>query len=183
MGTLSPPPSVAGTTLPTKTTATPRATRHYWLLKSEPQSFSIDDLAAAPRQTTCWDGVRNYQARNLLRDEFRVGDRAFFYHSGTDPLAITGTVEVVSAAYPDPTAFDPADHHFDPRSNPDNPTWFMVDVRLLVRFPEPVTRDVLRACPETAGMMVLKRGSRLSVQPVTPQEWKAVHRLAGVKEA
>jgi len=154
----------------------------YWLLKSEPTSYSIDDLAAEPRQTTCWDGIRNYQARNFLRDEFHVGDRAFFYHSSTQPMAIVGTVEVISTAYPDSTAFDPDDHHYDSKSDPDNPTWMMVDVKLLQRFPEPVTRDVLRACDDLKEMMLLKRGSRLSVQPVTPQEWKAVHRLAGVKD-
>lgn len=97
-------------------------------------------------------------------------------------MAIVGTVEVVKAAYPDPTAFDPDDHHYDPKSDPDDPTWVMVDVKLLQRFPEPVTRDTLKACRDLANMMLLKRGSRLSVQPVTPQEWKAVHLLAGVKD-
>lgn len=166
-----------------KRSGTPsRQPRRFWLLKSEPNSYSIDDLAAEPRQTTCWDGIRNYQARNFIRDDFQIGDRAFFYHSSAKPLAIVGTVEVVSAAYPDPTAFDPADHHYDPKSHPDDPTWFAVDVKLLQRFSEPLTRDVLRDCEDLREMMLFQQGSRLSVQPVTPQEWKAVHRLAGLKD-
>ncbi len=154
----------------------------FWLLKSEPSCYSIDDLAADNEQTTFWDGVRNYQARNFLRDEMLVGDRAFFYHSNAQPMAIVGTVEIVTAGYPDPTAFDPGEDHFDPKSDPDDPTWFLVDVRLLQKFPEPVTRDVLKSCGKLDDMMLLRRGSRLSVQPVTPAEWKAVHRLAGVKD-
>jgi predicted RNA-binding protein with PUA-like domain len=155
--------------------------RRYWLFKSEPESYSIDHLAAD--RTTHWDGVRNYQARNMLRDDVRVGDGVFFYHSKADPMGVFGTMEVVRAGYPDHTAFDPEDHHFDPKSDPDEPTWFMVDVRFVQKFPRPVTRDDLRASAETAGMLVLKRGSRLSIQPVTPAEWKAVHKLAGANEA
>lgn len=153
--------------------------RHYWLFKSEPESYSIDDLAAD--RTTHWDGIRNYQARNMLRDEVRVGDGVFFYHSNADPMGIYGTMEVARAGYPDHTAFDADDHHFDPKSDPDEPTWFMVDVRFMQKFPQPVARDDLRASAATAGMLVLKRGSRLSIQPVTEAEWKAVHKLAGVK--
>lgn len=160
---------------------TQTASRRYWLFKSEPESYSIDDLAAD--RTTHWDGVRNYQARNMLRDEVRVGDGVLFYHSNADPMGIYGVMEVIRAGYPDHTAFDPDDHHFDPKSDPDEPTWFMVDVRFVQKFAKPATRDDLRAAAETSGMLVLKRGSRLSIQPVTPAEWKAVHQLAGAKEA
>lgn len=153
--------------------------RRYWLFKSEPESFSIDDLAAAPRRTTGWDGVRNYQARNLLRDEVQVGDGVLFYHSSTDPLAIVGTMQVVRAGYPDLTAFDPDDDHYDPRSDREQPTWSMVDVQLVQKFAQPVTRSMLQADPRLRGMLVLQRGSRLSIQPVTADEWKAVHQLAG----
>jgi predicted RNA-binding protein with PUA-like domain len=154
----------------------------YWLFKSEPESFSIQDLAGAPKRTTFWDGVRNYQARNFLRDSIRLGDRVLFYHSNADPLAIVGTAEVVKTGYPDHTAWDPTDHHYDPKSNPDEPTWYMVDIRLLQVFPEPVTRTVLQQSPALAGMELLRRGSRLSVQPVTAAEWQAVHELAGVQD-
>lgn len=157
--------------------------RRYWLFKSEAGCFSIDDLARAPKKTTFWDGVRNYQARNFLRDDVQVGDRVFLYHSGCEPLAIAGTMEVVRAAYPDFTAFDPNERHYDPQSRPDDPTWFMVDVRLLQRFPTPVTRDTLKQQRELAGMMLLQRGSRLSIMPVTEREWRVVHRLAGVGAA
>jgi predicted RNA-binding protein with PUA-like domain len=158
------------------------ATRpRYWLFKSEADCFSIDDLEASPGKKTYWDGVRNYQARNFLRDDVRAGDLVFFYHSNSDPLAIVGTVDVVRAGYPDHTAFDPQEQHYDPRSNPEAPVWFMVDVGLRQRFPEPVTRQALLAEPRLNGMMLLQRGSRLSIQPVTPEEWRVVHELAGVE--
>ena len=156
------------------------STRRYWLFKSEPTAYSIDDLARAPKQTTFWDGVRNYQARNMLRDDVQVGDRVLFYSSNADPMGIVGTMEVVKAGYPDHTAFDPDEPHYDPKSKPENPTWFMVDVKRLEKFPAVVTRDMLRDNSETAGMLVLQRGSRLSILPVTPAEWDAVHCLAGV---
>ncbi|MEZ6144562.1 MAG: EVE domain-containing protein [Planctomycetaceae bacterium] len=159
-----------------------KQTGRFWLLKSEPGCYSIDDLAAESGQTTFWDGVRNYQARNFLRDDFRVGDRAFFYHSNAKPMAVVGTVSISRAAYPDPTAFDKTQQHYDPKSDPDDPTWFVVDVTLLQKFPEPVTRDQLKDCGELANMVLMQKGSRLSVQPVTLQEWKAVHKLAGVKD-
>ena len=154
----------------------------YWLFKSEPDVYSIDDLQREPAQTTFWDGVRNYQARNFLRDEVRLGDRVLFYHSNADPMAIAGTAEVVKTGYPDHTAFDQDGPHYDPKSKPEEPTWYMVDLRLLQVFPEPVTREMLRANAVTSEMMVLQRGSRLSIQPVTAAQWKAVHKLAGVKE-
>ncbi|MFG0335971.1 MAG: EVE domain-containing protein [Maioricimonas sp. JB049] len=158
------------------------ARRRYWLFKSEPSSYSIDDLAAEPDRTTFWDGVRNYQARNMLRDDVQVGDRVLFYHSNARPMAIAGTCEVVKAAYPDHTAFAPDDHHYDPKSDPDNPTWFMVDVKLIQKFDTPVTRDMLKECDDLTDMMVLKRGSRLSIQPVTAAEWKVIHKLAGARD-
>jgi predicted RNA-binding protein with PUA-like domain len=154
----------------------------YWLFKSEPTSYSIHDLEQDRKQTTFWDGVRNYQARNFLRDRIRLGDRVLFYHSNADPLAIVGTAEVVKTGYPDHTAFDPANHHYDPKSNPDEPAWYMVDIRLLQIFPEPLTRAALGQSPALAGMELLKRGSRLSVQPVTADEWRAIHKLAGVPD-
>ncbi len=156
--------------------------RQYWLFKSEPEAYSIADLAREPTKTTFWDGVRNYQARNLLRDTIRLGDRVLFYHSNADPMAIVGSAQVVKTGYPDHTAFDPKDHHYDPKSDPDEPTWFMVDVRLLQVFPKPVTRDELKACAELREMMVVRPGARLSIQPVAPAEWRTVHRLAGVKD-
>ncbi len=159
------------------------ASRQYWLFKSEPESFSIHDLAKAPRKTTFWDGVRNYQARNFLRDTVKLGDRVLFYHSNADPLEIAGTAEVVKVGYPDHTAFDPDDHHYDPKSNPDSPTWYMVDIKLLQIFPRSVTRQQLQESAGTASMQVLKRGMRLSIQTVTPAEWQAVHELAGVSDA
>lgn len=153
----------------------------YWLFKSEPSAFSVDHLAKSPKQTAPWDGVRNYQARNSLRDDVQVGDRVFFYHSSEEPLGIFGTMEVVVAGYPDSTQFDPKSKYFDPKSSRDNPRWFLVDVKLLKKFRTPVLRDDLAGDKTTAGMLVMKRGMRLSIQPVTAAEWKAVHRLAGVK--
>ena len=148
--------------------------RRYWLVKSEPDAYSFDDLWAAPNRTTCWDGVRNYQARNLMRDEMKLGDGVLFYHSSTEPAAVMGTAEVVREAYPDHTALDPADPHFDPKSRADAPTWMMVDVRATERFARPVTLAELRAEPALASMALLQRGSRLSVQPVRAEEWEAV---------
>ena len=148
--------------------------RQYWLLKSEPESFSIDDLFAAPNQTTCWDGVRNYQARNFMRDGMRKGDRAFFYHSSTEPMGIVGVVEIVREAYPDHTAFDPGDSHFDPKSRAEAPTWLMVDVRARQRFETPITLAELRDVAGLDGLELLRRGSRLSVQPVSAEHWARI---------
>jgi predicted RNA-binding protein with PUA-like domain len=154
-------------------------TRRYWLVKSEPDVFSFDDLLAAPDRTTCWDGVRNYQARNFMRDDMKVGDLVFFYHSSTEPAAIAGVAEVVREAYPDHTAFDAADPHFDPKSRPESPTWMMVDLRAVERFEEPITLAELRATPGLDGMELLRRGSRLSVQPVGAEHWRIVRGLRG----
>lgn len=153
-----------------------------WLMKSEPDVFSIDDLAAAPGQTTSWDGVRNYQARNFMRS-MKLGDQVFFYHSNADPSSIAGIAEVVGLAHPDVTALDPTDSHYDPKATPDNPIWEMVDIRLVEKFPSPLSLDELRAVPELEGMELLRRGSRLSVQPVTPAQWKVIVRLARGKKA
>ena len=143
--------------------------RRYWLVKSEPDSFSFDDLLASPNRTTGWDGVRNYQARNFMRDDMKVGDLVLFYHSSTEPAAIVGITEVVREAYPDHTAFDRKDPHFDPKSKRDAPTWMMVDLRAREAFAKPVTLAEL-----------LQKGSRLSVQPVSEKEFEIVCRLAGV---
>jgi predicted RNA-binding protein with PUA-like domain len=150
----------------------------YWLLKTEPESFSIQDLAAAPQRTTCWDGVRNYQARNFIRDDMRPGDRVLFYHSSADPPAIVGTAIVVRPAYADHTAWDPRDHHYDPKASPENPIWQMVDIQLDEVFARPLSLPELRGEKALAGMELLRRGSRLSVQPVKPAEFAAVMRMA-----
>ena len=145
----------------------------YWLMKSEPEVFGIDHLARAKDQTTFWDGVRNYQARNLLR-EMAVGDGVIFYHSSADPPAAVGTAEVVRAASPDPTQFDPESDHYDPGSSRDDPRWFGVHVKLTGKFARPAPLAELRANPALADMVLLRKGSRLSVQPVTPAEWKVI---------
>ncbi len=146
----------------------------YWLLKTEPTTFSFDDLWKAPKRTTSWDGVRNFQARNMLRDQMKKGDLVFIYHSSTDPTGIVGIAEVVRSGYPDATAFDPKDSHFDPKSKKEAPSWFVVDVKALEKFPEIVTLERMRGMKGLEGMVLLKKGSRLSVQPVSPSEWKAI---------
>ena len=160
--------------------ATRKATegpRSHWLLKSEPTSFAFADLLAAPQRTTCWDGVRNHQARNFMRDDMRVGDLAFFYHSSAEPPGIAGIVEVVRAAYPDHTALDPRDPHHDPRSTPEAPIWMMVDVRAVRALEPVVTLAELRATPGLDGLELLRRGSRLSVQPVSAEHWRRIAAL------
>ena len=149
---------------------------NHWLLKSEPDSFSIDALKLAPKQTTTWDGVRNFQARNMLRDSMKKGDQAFFYHSSCDVPGIAGIVSVVKDGYPDETAFDAKHHHFDPDSKRDAPRWFVVDVKLVRKFPRLITLDELRkhADAELAGMIVLRTGNRLSVMPVENAHWRFI---------
>jgi predicted RNA-binding protein with PUA-like domain len=149
--------------------------KRYWLMKSEPDVFSIDDLRA--RQVEAWDGVRNYQARNMIRDEMRVGDSVLFYHSNASPPGVAGIARVARKAYPDHTALDPASKYFDPKSSPENPRWFMVDVAFVEKFPALVPLSVLQQTPGLEDMMVTRKGMRLSVQPVTPEEWKLVVRL------
>ncbi len=154
---------------------------NYWLMKSEPEVFSIDDLAEAPGQTTCWDGVRNYQARNFMKS-MEIGDQVFFYHSNADPSCIAGIAEVVRQAYPDHTALDPHDHHFDPKATPEKPIWEMVDLRFVRKFARPLALEDLRPVAGLEKMELLRRGSRLSVQPVTPAEWKIITRIAAREE-
>lgn len=150
----------------------------YWLMKTEPGCFSIDDLANAPDRTTMWDGVRNYQARNFMRDEMKIGDPVLFYHSVTNP-GIVGLAEVASKPYPDPTQWDPENGHFDPASPADDPRWYLVDVRLVRKFDKALPLKMLRTLPELAGMELLRKGSRLSVQPVREREYEAILKLAG----
>ena len=154
---------------------------NHWLFKSEPSCFSLEDLKNRPDATEHWDGVRNYQARNFLRDQIKLGDRVFFYHSNTAEPAIVGIAQVVREGYPDWTAFDPENDHFDPRSAPEKPIWYMVDVRFVRVLPRPITLAELRGIPALAGMALLNR-SRLSVQPVREEEWDLILKLAGVEE-
>lgn len=156
---------------------------NYWLLKSEPSTFSIDDLAKTKGKTAAWDGVRNYQARNFLRDEMAKGDHAFFYHSSCDVPGIAGIVSVVREAYPDVTAFEKGHHHYDEDSDPKNPRWYVVDVRLDRKFDRIVTLDELRkhANNKLKNLLILKRGNRLSVTPVTKSEWQFISSLADVQ--
>jgi predicted RNA-binding protein with PUA-like domain len=148
----------------------------HWLVKTEPTSYSITDLERDGQ--TAWDGVRNYQARNILRDEMRPGDKVLVYHSSADPLAVVGLAEVAGPARPDPTAFDKRDHHHDPRSDPENPAWYLVDLRHVETFEVPVERQLLARQKALKDMLLLQRGSRLSVQPVRPAEFRAVVALA-----
>lgn len=152
------------------------APKGYWLMKSEPSTFSIDDLQRSPNKTTSWDGVRNYQARNFMRS-MAVGDQVLFYHSSADPPAVVGIAEVVKTAYPDPTQFDKRDKHYDPESKPSETRWDMVDIRYVRKFSRALTLDELRKDSKLKGM-VLRKGSRLSVQPVTQLEWKHITSLA-----
>lgn len=151
----------------------------YWLLKTEPEDFSIDDLAAAPQQTTFWHGVRNYQARNYMRDDMRRGDRVLLYHSNAEPSAVVGLAEVVREAYPDHTSWDKKSPYFDPKSTPDNPRWVMVDIQWRETFAQPLPLETLRGVAALAKMELLRKGSRLSVQPVTAAEFQTVLKLAG----
>ena len=152
--------------------------KKYWLFKSEPTTFSIDDLAASPDQTSCWEGVRNYQARNFLRDEVQVGDGVLFYHSNAKPPGIAGMCRVVRAGYPDHYAWNRSSDYYVPGSSPENPVWYMVDVKLVTRLREIIPLPVLRETRGLGKMMVIRKGARLSIQPVTPAEWKTVLRLA-----
>lgn len=153
----------------------------YWLLKSEPSDYSIDALAAEKKQTTYWDGVRNYQARNYMRDDMKVGDGVLFYHSNADPPAVAGTATVVRESYPDFTSWDPKDKHYDPKSTEESPRWFMVDIKLDTIFDEPIPLETLRGVKALKDMELLRKGSRLSVQPVRKKEFNAILKLAGVE--
>lgn len=149
----------------------------YWLFKSEPDVFSIDHLATAPGQTTFWDGVRNYQARNFLRDTVKNGDKVLYYHSNTEPNAVVGVCEVVREGYPDHTQFDSDHDHYDPKSSPAQPTWYMVDIQLKQKFKTPVTLQAIKDNPKLAEMTLVQRGNRLSVFPVKKEEFQEIVRM------
>ncbi|MBK7141501.1 MAG: EVE domain-containing protein [bacterium] len=151
--------------------------KQYWLFKTEPDCFSIDDLHRSPEQTTSWSGVRNYQSRNTLRDLVKVGDEVLFHHSSTDPVGIAGTCIVTRSGYPDPTQFEPNGQYFDPKANSDKPIWFTVDVTFNSKLATILTLAELRATPGLEKMMVCQRGARLSIQPVTAGEWKIIEML------
>lgn len=148
----------------------------YWLIKSEPDAYSIDDLKRDRK--TCWDGVRNYQARNILRDEMKKGDLVVFYHSRVAPMAAVGVCEVVAEGYPDHTQFDPKGAHYDPKADPDDPRWYMVDVKYRSTFGRPVTLAEMRDVKALADLPLLRRGMRLSVQPMTKKHFDTICRLA-----
>ena len=153
----------------------------YWLFKSEPESYSFADLLAEPDRCTGWDGVRNFQARNFLRDSIAVGDGVLFYHSNADPPAIAGIAEVVRAGYPDPTAFDPGSDYHDPKTDPANPTWYQVTIRAVCSIDPPLDLPRLREATGLDGLELLRKGSRLSVQPVSAEHWRAILKLAGIR--
>jgi predicted RNA-binding protein with PUA-like domain len=145
---------------------------NYWLMKSEPECFGIADLKMRSKQTEPWDGVRNYQARNMMRDEMKVGDLAFFYHSNCKIPGIIGITKIVKSAYPDHTQFDPENHHYDPKSNLENPRWVMVDVKFEKQFKTVISLDSLRENPKLVEMPLLRKGNRLSITPVSKHQWR-----------
>ncbi len=149
----------------------------YWLMKSEPDVFGIDHLAKLPKKTDHWDGIRNYQVRNMMRDEMKKGDEAFFYHSNCKEPGIVGVMKVVKEAYPDFTAFDPKQKYYDPKSDPDNPRWLMVDMKLFRKFKRVITLHELKNCKPLAEMLILRRGNRLSVTPVSKKHWDYILKL------
>jgi predicted RNA-binding protein with PUA-like domain len=147
---------------------------NYWLMKSEPDTFGINDLKNRPKQTEHWDGVRNYQTRNMMRDDMKRGDLAFFYHSNCDVPGIVGIMEVVKEGYPDHTAFDPDDKHFDPKNDPARPAWMMVDVKYVRTLSRTITLTELKQKPELSDFALVRRGNRLSIMPVTQQQWEFI---------
>ena len=146
----------------------------YWLMKSEPGEFGIDDLERADASTECWDGVRNYQARNMMRDQMKKGDLAFFYHSNCATPGIAGIMEIVREGYPDATAFDPEDKHHDPKSDPANPRWFLVDVRFVRKLGRIISLSEMKEQRSLEGMLLLRRGNRLSITPVSKAHWDCI---------
>lgn len=156
----------------------------YWLMKSEPEEFSFDDLEKRPKQTEPWDGVRNYQARNFMRDDMRVGDRVLFYHSNCKVPGVVGIAEVASKAYPDPTAFDPEDSHYDPKSDPDKPRWFLVDVRFVEHLPRVVSlQEIKQQAEQFEGFPLVRKGNRLSVMPVDQPHYQRILNMAKQESA
>ena len=153
----------------------------YWLMKSEPDVFSIDDLATSPEQTTYWEGVRNFQARNFMKEEMSVGDGVLFYYSSCAEPGVVGIAEVASEPYPDHTQFDAKSEYYDASANPDKPKWYMVDIKPVQKLPKYVSLKQMREAPELEGMVTLRRGNRLSITPVTPDEWKAIRKMGGLK--
>ncbi|MFO7526440.1 MAG: EVE domain-containing protein [Ignavibacteriaceae bacterium] len=151
--------------------------KKYWLIKSEPEEFSWNDFKKSKDKTTYWDGVRNYQARNFLRDEMKKGDLVLFYHSNSDPLAVMGVCEVVKEGYPDHTQFDPDNDHYDPKADPENPTWIMVDIKFKKEFKNPVTLDEIKSNSKLKNMRLIQRGNRLSVMPVTEAEFDEIVKM------
>jgi predicted RNA-binding protein with PUA-like domain len=149
----------------------------YWLMKSEPSTFSIDDLMKKPAQTEPWEGVRNFQARNFMRDQMKLGDKAFFYHSSCAEPGIVGIMEIVKESYPDPTAFDFSSKYYDPKGSKTEPRWFMVSVRFVEKFKKIIPLSELKAETKLRNMVILKPGNRLSITPVTEQEWKTILKL------
>ena len=153
---------------------------NYWLMKSEPETFGIDDLKMRPNQTEHWDGVRNYQARNMMRDQMKLGDQVFFYHSNCDTPGIVGIMEIVKEAYPDFTAFDPKEKHFDPKSKPENPSWMMVEVKFVRSLRRTITLLELKQYPELTDLALVRRGNRLSIIPLTKTHWEFILALENV---
>jgi predicted RNA-binding protein with PUA-like domain len=149
---------------------------NYWLMKSEPEECSVDDALAAKKSTIPWVGVRNYQARNFMRDGMRVGDGVLFYHSSCAEHGIVGLAQVASAPYPDPTQFDPKSHYYDPKSKPEEPRWMLVDVQVLKKTRN-LTLPELRANPALEDLVILRKGNRLSITPVEPKHWREISRL------
>ena len=146
----------------------------YWLFKSEPSAYSFDDLLNEPSQTAEWDGVRNYQARNFMRDDMKAGDWVLFYHSSAKPMAVVGTAQIVKEAYPDATAWDPNDKHYDPKSSPGETVWMVVEIQAGERLPRPVTLADVKANPKLKDMLLIRKGQRLSIQPVTKEEYDEI---------
>ena len=155
---------------------------NYWLMKSEPDTFSINDLINCENQVEPWDGIRNYQARNMMRDQMKIGDLAFFYHSSCKVPAIVGVMKVHSEPYTDPTQFDPASEYYDPKSQRDNPRWQLVDMQFVEKFEWPITLAKLRQIPELSEMRLLQKGNRLSILPLTPSEWEVIYKLSETKD-
>lgn len=153
--------------------------KQYWLMKSEPEAFSIDDLKRRAPKAEGWDGVRNYQARNMMRDQMQVGDLAFFYHSNAKPSGIAGIMQISKQAYPDPTQFDPNSKYYDPTATPDNPRWFMVGVTFKQKFGQLISLEELKQHPGLANMPLMRRGNRLSIMPVTEAEWGVILGMVG----